>query len=148
MHSLVHIDLYRERGLRLFECGNRCSRRAWLRQARRDLHRVNGRSRPTRQFSPTLRCFKFVVSSWLPGMHLGFTGGFNKFTCLHKEVPLMGGQIKTGNPRFFESGRPREPGNLCQKVPPTFWQGFPAPRGRPDSTNLGFPALILPPRSH
>ncbi len=67
----------------------------------------------------------------------------------HGDATNGWGQIENGNPRFFESGRPRVTGKPSQKVggrsPPIFWQGFPGSRGHPDSTNLGFPVLICPP---
>jgi hypothetical protein len=60
-----------------------------------------------------------------------------------------GGQMKTGNPRFVESARPRGPENLSKRwvasPTPPFGRVFPGSRGRPDSNKLGFPVLIWPP---
>jgi hypothetical protein len=53
-----------------------------------------------------------------------------------------GGQKKTENPSLGGPGKPRQ---KVVSFAPTVWQGFPGPRGRPDSTNLGFPVFFWPP---
>jgi hypothetical protein len=49
---------------------------------------------------------------------------------------------------LFSLGGPGGPGNPAERwggEATTVWHGFPDPRGRQYSTNLGFPILIWPP---